>query len=156
LFPALRIGYVVLPDQLHEQWKYLRTHMDVQNPTFEQAALAEFLSTRKLDRYVQKMRRLYGERRKVLLQALENTFGKVWRACGDASGLHLAVEFPDMCFDDEFVNKCKNNGIRITTVEKHCIRKGRHLDKLLLGYGHLEPEEIIKGISVLYNYMKHD
>jgi len=155
LFPALRIGYVVLPEQLHEQWKYLRTHTDVQNPPFEQAALAEFLSTRKLDKHVQKMRRLYGERRKVLLQALEDTFGKVWRAWGDASGLHIAVEFPDMCFDDEFIINCRNNGIRITTVENHCIRKGRHLDKLLLGYGHLEPEEIIKGISVLYYSIKY-
>lgn len=153
LFPALRIGYVILPERLHEQWRYLRKHTDVQNPPFEQAALAEFLRTRKLDKYVLKMRRLYGERRKVLLQALESEFGKAWRPWGDAAGLHLAVEFPGMSFDDNFANHCRSNGIRITPVEYHCIRKGRHPDKLLLGYGHLEPEEIIKGISLLKSFL---
>lgn len=155
LFPALRIGYVILPNRLHEQWRYLRTHTDVQNPPFEQAALAELLRTHKLDKYVQKMRKMYGERRKVLLQALKNTFCKEWHAWGDAAGLHLAVEFPGMRFDDEFASGCRSNGIRITPVEYHCINKGRHLDKILLGYGHLEPEEIIKGISILHGFISN-
>ncbi|WP_245581116.1 hypothetical protein [Paenibacillus ginsengihumi] len=34
-------------------------------------------------------------------------------------------------------------------VEYHCIRKGAHADKLLLGYGHLEPEEIERGVLLL-------
>ena len=38
VFPALRIGYVILPYQLQERWRDLRTHTDVQNPIFEQAA----------------------------------------------------------------------------------------------------------------------
>ena len=40
LFPALRIGYAIVPRRLHDKWKQLRTHTDVQNPPFEQAALA--------------------------------------------------------------------------------------------------------------------
>ena len=155
LFPALRIGYVVLPNQLHERWRYLRTHNDVQNPPFEQAALAEYLRSRKLDRYVQKMRRLYGNRRKVLLQALEETFETGWKVWGDAAGLHLAVEFKGMCFNGEFVASCKRKGILITPVEHHSIGKGKHLNKLLIGYGHLEPDEIKKGILLLHEFMKN-
>lgn len=154
LFPALRIGYVILPRQLHKQWKHLRTHTDVQNPPFEQAALARFLETKKMDRHVKKMRTLYGERRNVLLQALEATFGKEWHPWGDAAGLHLAVQFPGRCFDNEFIERSKAYGIRITAVDYHSICKGRHLDKLLLGYGHLEPEEIRRGISLMGNFMK--
>lgn len=154
LFPALRIGYAVLPPPLHKQWKYLRTYTDVQNPPFEQAALAEYLHSRKLDRHVQKMRRLYGERRSNLLQSLEAIFKKGWRPWGDAAGLHIALEFPGMRFDNEFAKKSKEWGIRITPVEYHSILKGRHLDKLLLGYGHLEPGEIHRGILLLRECMK--
>lgn len=150
LFPALRIGYAVLPHSLHKLWKYFRTHTDVQNPPFEQAALAEYLHSRKLDRHVQKMRRLYGERRKLLFSLLEDFFGTGWRPWGDAAGLHIALEFPGIRFDSEFMRKSKQFGIRITSVEYHSICKGRHLNKLLLGYGHLEPDEIQKGISLLY------
>lgn len=154
LFPALRIGYAVLPPPLHNRWKYLRTYTDVQNPPFEQAALAEYLQSRKLDRHVRKMRRLYGERRSKLLYSLETVFKKGWRPWGDAAGLHIALEFPGMRFDSEFSRKSKSLGIRITPVEYHSICKGRHLDKLLLGYGHLEPDEIHSGILLLRECMK--
>lgn len=156
LFPALRIGYVVLPSQLHSQWRYLRVYTDVQNPPFEQLALAEYLRTRKLDRYVQQMRNLYGRRRQVLLQTLEESLGRIWNCWGDAAGLHLALEFPGMCFGSEFVEQSREYGIRITPVEQHTICKGKHLDKLLIGYGHLEPAQIRRGILLLHDFMKEN
>lgn len=151
LFPALRIGYVILPRQLQNQWCKLRTYADVQNTPFEQAALAEFLHTRKLDRHVQQMRRIYGQRRKILLQTLREVLGDNWSTWGDAAGLHLALEFPGMHFDKEFEMHCQKHGVFITPVEYHCIRKGLHVDKLLLGYGHLNIDEINKGIILLHN-----
>lgn len=146
LFPALRIGYAIVPRRLHQRWRRLRTYSDVQNPPFEQAALAEMLHTRKFDRHLAAMRKLYGERRQRLLSSLREHFGDGWRSWGDAAGLHLAVQFPDMTFDDAFVNSCKAGGIRLAPVEYHCIRKGEHADKLLFGYGHLEPDEIERGV----------
>jgi GntR family transcriptional regulator/MocR family aminotransferase len=153
LFPALRIGYVVLPRQFHSRWRHLRRHVDVQNPPFAQAALAEYLSSRKLDRHVRRMGRLYGQRREMLLGALEEKFGRAWRAWGDASGLHLALAYPGFLFDKAFADRCRESGIRITPVDYHSIRKGVHLDKLLLGYGHLEGGEIRRGVSLLYDCM---
>ncbi|QDR79396.1 PLP-dependent aminotransferase family protein [Sporomusa termitida] len=149
LFPALRIGYVILPRRLQARWRHLRTYADVQNPPFAQAALAEFLQNRKLDRHIQNMRRLYGHRRHILLQTLTAMFGPGWSAWGDTAGLHLAVEFPGMRFDDMFVRHCQSKGLRLATVETHCLRKGEHRDKLLLGYGHLEPAEIKQGLALL-------
>lgn len=154
LFPALRIGYVVLPQQLHTRWRPLRTHADVQNPPFEQAALAEYLHTRKLDRHVQQMRRLYGQRRQILLQSLEELFGRTWFPWGDAAGLHLVLEFPGMHFDHEFAQHCKKHGIHITPVDYHSLRKGLHLEKLVLGYGHLEADEIRQGLLLLQDHIK--
>lgn len=149
IFPSLRIGYVVLPHELQSRWRYLRIHTDVQNPPFEQAALAEFLHSRRFDRHVQQMRKLYGQRRQVLLQALEREFGRNHRIWGDAAGLHMTVEFPGFHFDRNFLNKCGENGVHLQTIETHCIHKGIHTGKLLLGYGHLTPEEIRAGILLL-------
>ena len=154
LFPALRIGYMVLPCVLHRQWRRLRTYTDVQNPPFEQATLAEYMRTRKFDRYVHQMRRLYGERRKVLLSALKQSFGETWRAWGDAAGLHIAIEFDGMVFDTDFMKKARGFGIEIIPVDHHCIEKGQHLNKLLLGYGHLEPDEIHKGVQLLCTFIR--
>lgn len=151
LFPSLRIGYVILPPHLQERWRDIRTHIDVQNPPFEQAALAEFIGSRKLDRYVRMMRKVYGQRRRILLESLEENFGRTWRSWGDAAGLHLAVQFPDMCFNHDFNFYARQSGVFVTPVEYHSINKGVHLDKILLGYGHLEEDEIRAGIRILRN-----
>lgn len=149
VFPALRIGFVILPYPLQARWRDLRTHMDVQNPSLEQAALAEFLRTRKLDRHVQRMRKIYSQRRKVLLKSLEEAFGNDWIAYGDSAGLHVAIDFPGFRFDEAFKKRCLQNGLYITPVENHCIEKGRHQSKVLIGYGHLEPDAIKKGVELL-------
>jgi len=150
LFPALRIGYAVVPRQLQQSWSRLRTHTDVQNPPFEQAALAEFLHTRKFDRHIGKMRKIYGERRQVLLSSLHEHFGDDWCSWGDAAGLHLAVGFPGAVFDEAFRQKIRQDRIRITPLDYHSIQKGLHANKLLFGYGHLEPGEIRDGMMLLH------
>jgi GntR family transcriptional regulator/MocR family aminotransferase len=50
--------------------------------------------------------------------------------------------------------KCKECGSYIAPVEQHCISKGNHNDKILLGYGHLDSMEIRSGISLLHGLME--
>jgi GntR family transcriptional regulator/MocR family aminotransferase len=149
VFPALRIGFAILPIELQERWRDIRTHSDVQNPPFEQAALAEFLRTRKLDRHIRTMRKKYDKRRQALLHALNEEFGSACHACGDAAGLHVAVRFSGARFDDAFQTRCEQAGIYVVTLEEHCIKKGQHIDELVLGYGHLEPEAIREAVLLL-------
>lgn len=149
LYPALRIGYALVPRALQERWKQLRTHTDVQNPSIEQAALAEFMRMRKLDRHVLAMRKVYSRRRQALIDCLTDAFGSSWQPWGDAAGLHLTAAFPGIQFGATFMDEAKRQSVRITTVETHCVQKGRHEDKLLLGYGHLTPEEIQSGVERL-------
>lgn len=149
LYPALRIGYVILPRGLQKRWIQLRTYTDVQNPVFEQAALTDFLQTRRLDRHIQKMRKLYGTRRHMLLKSLGDAFGDTWRPWGDAAGLHIAVQFEGLRFDENVEAICREQGVRISSVARYCIEKGQHEDKLLLGYGHLNSDEIEKGVRLL-------
>ncbi len=153
-FPALRIGYVILPAPLHARWRDLRTHTDIQNPPFSQAALAEFIRSGKLESHIRKMRRTYGRRREALLDALKENFGSNWTAYGDNAGLHIAIDFSGMRFDEAFRRFCLKNGIFVTPLETHCIEKGRHESKLMLGYGHLEPDEIHAGIKRLLKAVK--
>ncbi len=149
LYPALRIGFVILPAALQEPWVRARTYTDVQNPVLEQAALADFFETRRLDRHIQKMRRLYGARRRTLLNSLSEVFADAWQPLGDAAGLHMAVRFNGMRFEDHAQALLRDWGIRVAAVSRHCIEKGRHDDMLLLGYGHLNDDEIKNGVKLL-------
>ena len=154
VFPAIRLGFAVLPKALQKRWKHFRQFMDVQNPILDQAVLAEFLRSRKMDKHVQKMRRIYGEKREVLLRCVQEAFEDKVIPWGDASGLHVSLQFPGECFSETFIDACKNAGIRVSALSKYCADPNQHRDKLLLGYGHLNDTQIREGITVIASMTK--
>ncbi|MBS7526632.1 PLP-dependent aminotransferase family protein [Fusibacter paucivorans] len=149
LFPALRIGFAVIPKSLQTKWRHFRNYLDVQNPILEQMALAKFLNTRKMDKHIQHMRRIYAAKRQILLEAIEEQFDCQVLPWGDASGLHLALQFPGHAFNDHFIERCRMRGLFVQTVQQYCTSELQHQDKLLLGYGHLRETTIKEGIAVL-------
>jgi GntR family transcriptional regulator/MocR family aminotransferase len=62
LFPSLRLGFMVLPNDLVEPFRRARSVLDVHSPLFEQAVLADFVSEGHFARHVRRMRSLYGGR----------------------------------------------------------------------------------------------
>ncbi|WP_058303703.1 MocR-like pyridoxine biosynthesis transcription factor PdxR [Gorillibacterium timonense] len=153
MFPALRVGFVILPSELHAPWLHGRLYTDVQNPIMEQAALAEFLNKRKLDRYLQQLGQQYADKRRVLSESISRYFGSGAIFHGDQSGLHLVLQLPGLHFDEEFLAKSQSVGIRAIPVESYCLVKGKHQDKIMLGYGHLNMDEIENKVERFYHFI---
>lgn len=122
---------------------------DVHTPSLEQLALARFIGDGRLDRHVARMKRLYAGRRRALLEALARFFPGEHEVEGAAAGLHLVAGFPGREFGEVTAAGIAAHGVRVYPVERYAIQKGRHRHRLLLGYGHLCPEEIGEGIQRL-------
>jgi GntR family transcriptional regulator/MocR family aminotransferase len=67
LFPALRLGYLVLPPDLVDVFAAARAWSDWHSPTLEQAVLADFYAEGHFGRHLRRMRALYAHRHAVLL-----------------------------------------------------------------------------------------
>ncbi|MGA2877781.1 MAG: PLP-dependent aminotransferase family protein [Bryobacteraceae bacterium] len=93
MFPSLRIGYVIAPPSLVPRLRRAKWLADRHNPVPEQAALADFISEGHLERHIRRMRRIYGERRNVLVESLERHFGDRVHIRGDAAGMHVLASF---------------------------------------------------------------
>lgn len=156
LFPALRIGFAVLPPSLHGSWQANRKYLDVQNPVMEQVALHHFLQERKLDRHIQRMRRIYREKRNLLLNAIDQSISHEAIVWGDASGLHTAVQLPGMKLNDSFIQRCYEDGIRLKLVSDYVPKPSTHHDKLLIGYGHLKHDKIVEGVQALGRLIREE
>lgn len=72
LFPALRIGYVVLPPPFVEPMRRLRMVADDHGPLLDQATLAEFLQRGHLYSHLRRCRKEYAHRLDAFLQAAKD------------------------------------------------------------------------------------
>ncbi len=145
MFPALRIGYMVLPRSLARKCALLKRRSDYHTPLADQLALAGFIESGLLERHVAKMRKLYGRRRKKLIECLEQHFHGRYRVEGEAAGIHLVVEF-GFKPDSSFLRLLKGEGVRIYPVEVHAALKGRNGSKFIMGYGGLSEEQLAEGV----------
>ena len=91
LFPALRLGYLVVPPSHVEAFRQAMRYLDGGRPALEQAVTAEFLSDGHFARHIKKMRAAYRSRRTMLAAALAARFGTSARIEQGTGGLHLIL-----------------------------------------------------------------
>ena len=134
LFPALRVGYLVVPPSLWQRFVEAREAFDLFSPTLYQLALAEFLREGHFARHLRRMRPVYLERRDALLTGLA-------RHCGDRvtvhnadAGLHLAALLPAGFDDREVVRRMAIRGLTATALST-CYAGKAARSGLLLGFG---------------------
>lgn len=144
MFPSLRIGYMVLPEPLVPACRGLKRLTDFQTPSLDQLALARFMKEGHLQTHIYKMKKLYRKRRECLAAALSKHVVVPYRICGRAAGLHLVVEFEHSLSD----------GLREELQEQQVIVTLMQENRLLLGYGHLNEEQIEEGIRRIGKALK--
>ncbi|MCC8108645.1 MAG: PLP-dependent aminotransferase family protein [Planctomycetes bacterium] len=149
LFPALRIGFAVVPPALRQTWNEFRRYSDVQNAIGDQAVLARFIEEGGLNRHIKNMTRAYGLKRTALVAAVQARFGDDSRVIGDSAGLHLALKLPGQSFDRNFADTCRRVGLAVMPCSRYELAGTEYADTLLLGYGNVEPDRIADGVALL-------
>ncbi|MDD3413871.1 MAG: PLP-dependent aminotransferase family protein [Lachnospiraceae bacterium] len=152
LMPALRIGYMVLPNVLCKQMEDAKYVADLHSPILEQLTLAKFIESGHFSRHIGKMRRLYLKKRNYLVQCLKDVFGEKVTISGAQAGMHLIASFHETYFDRDLMKKIEDQGIQITAVNKHYLSSGSgtpYDQSLILGYGNTKIEEMEMGIKIL-------
>src|SRR2546428_489010 len=72
MFPALRLGYVVVPTDLIRPFSAARDATDIFSSTLYQAVLTDFIEEGHFARHIRRMRMLYLDRRKTLTNAIDS------------------------------------------------------------------------------------
>lgn len=149
LSPALRMGYLILPPHLIEKCRKLKWFSDLHTPSLDQMILARFIAEGYLERHITKMKKVYKHRRDLLIHCLKSKFHNKVNIFGYSTGLHLIVEFNGLSFSKELLDKIQQFGVKAVPVEDHAIEKGKHRNRIILGYGHLKNNDIQEGVMRL-------
>src|SRR5579859_6912583 len=94
MFPALRIGYVVIPKDLVPAFSALRDVTDTFSSTLYQRVMTDFIREGHFARHIRRMRTLYMERRTALVEAIGEEMGGRLEVVGAEAGMHLVALLP--------------------------------------------------------------
>lgn len=150
LFPALRLGYMVLPASLADAAIDAKWLADRGSSILLQHLLRDLMASGEYDRHLRRMKRRYLLRRDILVRALTRHLGANVEIAGAASGLHLVAWLPRLPVNDldTLVARCAARGVGVYSLARHAVRR---LPKsgLMLGYGLIEPDAIERGVREL-------
>jgi GntR family transcriptional regulator/MocR family aminotransferase len=105
LFPSLRVGYIVVPRDLIQQFLSVRLASDLFPPHLYQAALADFMAQGHFVRHIRRTRQLYRERRSALVESLQQEFGPSLQILGAEAGVHLVINLPQGVRDIQLADR---------------------------------------------------
>lgn len=110
--------------------------------------MADFIRLGHLERHIRKMRNLYEEKRKLVIEALKTHFKGSAIVLGDAAGINVVVRIPSALNDDEIVLRAKAAGIGISSTA-HCYLREPPRGEFQINYAHLKEEAIDSCIQIL-------
>jgi len=145
LFPSLRLGYLVIPADLVERFAAVRHAMDLCPSHVNQAVLAEFIREGHFSRHIRRMRQLYSERRKLLIEAIRDDCGSLLEVHGDKAGMHLLVTLPSGFSDCEISARAAGKNLWLWPLSPLYAGKARH-QGFILGFGNVTTGEIPEAV----------
>lgn len=148
LLPALRIGFVVAPDQDRAALAAARERSDWHGPAIEHATLAAFIAEGHLARRVRRMRKVYAERRAAMLRAIEVHCGGRLRPLPAAAGLHVAALIETSAPAAAVVVDARRLGVAVESLASFAVERPAP-PGLVLGFGQIDVTGVDPAIARL-------
>ena len=153
LFNALRLGFIVVPEQLIEPIELARSFIDRHPPTLDQAILAEFILDGHFGHHVRKMRNLYLERLQLLLELGRKHLSGVLEIQEPESGMKTVGWLKDQRSDASAAKRAQSVGLEVLPISgfscEYHARPG-----LMLGFAGCHEEEIRRGVHLLKSVLR--
>ena len=153
LFPALRLGYLVVPQDLVDAFTAARELSDLHSPSVEQAILADFIADGHFGRHVRRMRNLYAGRQETLVESAFRDLAGTLEVRPAESGLHLVGRLPKDADDRAASRLAAGHGIEAIPLSWYADGTPKHKG-LMLGYAAVSESEIRGGTRSLATALK--
>jgi GntR family transcriptional regulator/MocR family aminotransferase len=111
LFPSIRLAYLVVPEAQVERFGDVCRAFAGGSPWIVQAIVSAFIKEGHFARHIQRMRKLYGERRDATASGLENVLGKSMSVDSQPGGMHLILRLPARRSDRRLVARMLEGGL---------------------------------------------
>ncbi|GAB1619860.1 PLP-dependent aminotransferase family protein [Pseudomonas sp. NGC7] len=132
LFPGIRLAYLVVPQaQVAAFERVGRALFAAGSPSITQALVAQFVAEGHFARHIQRMRRLYNERRALTIEALERSLPKGMQMERSPGGMHLVLRLPEDVSDTALAEQVLARGMSVQALSRWAASSQRQSGLLL-------------------------
>lgn len=155
LFPALRLGYMVLPSSLRDAFCAAKWLEDRGSNTLEQAALAHFMESGGFERHLRRAAQTLRTRRTAMLAGLKRHAADAVEVVDSNAGMHLTAWLKSGNHADceRLALHARDRGLGLYTVAPYALQAPLR-PGLLLGYAALPPADIEIALRLLGRCMR--
>jgi len=151
LFPALRVGYLVVPKQLIEVFTQTKSFMTGESPLLNQAIISDFITEGHFTRHLRKMRKLYKQKWLHFDQLISEKLSEVATPIAESAGMHLVIEIPNI--DDKKLRQYLfKNGFGGSELSRYYIGDAEKTG-LVLGFANTTEEQRVQCIALIQAYL---
>jgi len=157
MFPALRLGYIVVPVELVDSFRHLHGILDSYTRPIHQVIMADFMASGHFMRHIRRMRKLYHERGTYLIEQANIILGDLLKWQPLMGGLNVMAWLPDGMRDIEIMRQAATRGIIVQPISFSYIDilPENAPQGLLFGFAGFEPKEIEQGLLILRDVLQH-
>jgi GntR family transcriptional regulator/MocR family aminotransferase len=147
LFPGIRLAYLVVPEAQIERFEQISQIFSGGGPELTQAIVTEFLTEGHFARHIQRMRKLYRERRDAAATGLEKILGAHMRIDPQPGGMHLVLRIQSGGSDRSLADSIRSHGMYAQALTDWSI--GKNVEPaLLLGFTNIDSESTAERLGM--------
>jgi 2-aminoadipate transaminase len=153
LAPGLRLAWIMAPVEWMDRMVVAKQSMDLCSPSYTQLIAAEYLKRELLPKQIENIRRVYGRKLEVMLEALRKYMPKGVEWSEPEGGLFLWVRLPARMSASELFPKAIENKVAYVVGSAfHCDGKGQNA--MRLNFSFPSEQQIDLGIQRLARMVK--
>jgi GntR family transcriptional regulator/MocR family aminotransferase len=153
MLPSLRLGFIIAPDWARRALVAAKNCLDWHCSMPIQLGVAAFIAEGHLAHHVRKMRRVYQQRRQLLLQILNQDFSRWLEAIPSHYGMHISAAAGTQLDLERVTEKLARNHIQVHTFSRYYLgpqtRQG-----LIFGLGTAHPSDLRRALSALHDALR--
>ena len=146
LAPSVRVGWMIVPQELLAPLVATHETRVSQPATLEQLVLARLVEEGRYDRHLRRVRRRYRDRRDALIDGL-SAAGLDQRVEGIAAGMQAVVRLDDGTDDVEIVERLHDRGVEVSPLSRYAIDSPAR--GLVIGFGQPTPPQLHKAAAII-------
>lgn len=153
LFPALRLGYLVVPQEMVDIFATAASVSTHHPPLLEQAILCDFITEGHFARHIRRMRELYAERLGVLLECAKEELAGALEISSVEAGLQTIGWLKGNVRAERVTELAAERDVEVIPLSRYALGKSRP-NGLILGFAAVEPQELRRGVEELARVLK--